>query len=260
MTTIIHKTAIIDKSVKIGENVNIGPYCIVGKNVEIGDGCILHSNVLIFKNTTIGENNTFAHSAVIGTDPQDLKYSPDDETWLTIGNNNKFREFVTINRSATIEEKTSIGDNNLFMAYVHVAHNCQISNKIIIANSVQLAGHIHIEDFVIIGGATAIHQFVKIGKHAFVGGASGVKKDVPPYTRGEGMPYRVIGLNSVGLKRKGFSTEQVASIKEVYKIFYAAGLNTSQALSTAKNLFHLKEEQKEYIKFIESSTRGICRN
>jgi len=145
------------------------------------------------------------------------------------------------------------------MAYVHVAHNCHIGNNIILANSVQLAGHIIIEDEAAIGGTTAVHQFVRIGRYAFVGGASGVKKDIPPFTRGEGMPYRAIGLNSVGLQRKGFTNEQIASIKDIYKIFYQTGLNTTQAINTAKNLSDLTPEQNEFIEFVEGAERGICR-
>lgn len=254
----IHSTAIIDKMAKIGKNVYIGPFCIIGENVIIGDSCHLQSNVLILKNTSIGKNNKFFHSAVIGTDPQDLKYSG-EETYLTIGNNNIFREFVTVNRSATMDENTNIGNNSLFMAYVHIAHNCQIGNNIIIANAVNLAGHIHINNFVTIGGMTAIHQFVKIGSYAFVGGASGAKKDIPPFTRGEGMPYKIIGLNSLGLRRKGFTSQDLKDIKTIYKIFYQSGLNVSDALIKAEMLSDISKFQQMFIDFVKKSDRGLSK-
>ncbi|MCK4957116.1 MAG: acyl-ACP--UDP-N-acetylglucosamine O-acyltransferase [Candidatus Cloacimonetes bacterium] len=252
---IIHPTAIIDENAKLGENNNIGPFCIVGKDVKMGDNNTLVSNVVIDGDTTIGDNNSFYHSAVIGSNPQDLKYQG-EATKLIIGSNNTVREFATINKSATLDEPTQIGDNCLLMAYSHIAHNCILGNNLIIANAVQLAGHIHIEDFVTVGGMTAIHQFVKLGKYAFVGGASGVKKDIPPFTRGEGMPYKVMGLNAVGLQRKGFSNETISEIKKLYKLFYNSGLNVSQAIKQTEEM-KLSETQKVFINFIKKSDRGI---
>ncbi|MEA1971800.1 MAG: acyl-ACP--UDP-N-acetylglucosamine O-acyltransferase [Candidatus Cloacimonadota bacterium] len=254
----IHPTSIISENAIIGKNVEIGPNCLIGNNVKIGSDCKLIGNVQIGRNTTIGKNNYFAFSAVIGTDPQDLKYHG-EETNLVIGNNNTFREFVTINRSATMDEETTIGNNNLLMAYVHVAHNCHIKNNTILANTVQLAGHITIDDFAIIGGMTAMHQFVKIGKHAFIGGKSAIKKDVPPFTRGEGMPYRVKGLNSIGLQRKRFSKEQISSIKDVYKLFYQSGINFSEALIKAQKISTPTFEQQEFIQFVKQAERGLSR-
>jgi len=254
----IHSTAIVDNGAKIGINVKIGPYSIVGPHVEIGDNNILESNVLIDGHTTIGKNNHFYHSSVIGTVCQDLKYKG-EPTRLVIGNNNRFREFVTVNCSATMDEDTTIGDNCFLMAYCHVAHNCHLGNNIIMANVSTLAGHITIDDFVTIGGLTAVHQFVKIGKYAFIGGLSGVKKDVPPYTRGEGMPFRPIGLNTVGLERKGFSNEVIEGIKEIYKIFYHPKYNVTQALEVAHQLKDLTPEQEYFLDFVRNSTRGICK-
>ena len=155
-----------------------------------------------------------------------------------------------------MDEATKIGDNCLFMAYSHVAHNCILGNNLIIANAVQFAGHIHVDDFVTIGGMTALHQFVKIGEYAFVGGKSGVKKDIPPYTRGEGFPYKVMGLNSVGLQRKGFSNESIAAIKRIYKLFYNSGKNVSQAIEEADKL-ELTPKQKIFVEFIMTSERGL---
>jgi UDP-N-acetylglucosamine acyltransferase len=254
----IHPTAIIHQHAEIGENTVVGPYCIIGKDVKLGDNNILYSNVIIDGDTIIGSGNKFYHSAVIGTDCQDLKYKG-EPTKLIIGNNNTFREFSTVNKSATMEEPTQVGNNCLLMAYTHIAHNCILSNNIIMANAVNLAGHIHIHDHVIIGGLTAITQFIKIGTHAFVGGASGVKKDIPPYTRGIGFPYKVSGLNIVGLQRKGFTSEQIKSIKDVYKIFYRSNLNVSQALKKVEELQDLSEEQQTFIEFIRNSDNGICR-
>lgn len=255
---IIHPTAIIDKKAVIGDNCHIGPYCIIEKDVVLGDNNRLSSNVLISGNTRIGNGNVFFHSAVVGTDCQDLKYRG-EPTELIIGDKNTFREFCTINRSATMEEPTSIGNNNLFMAYVHVAHNCQLGSYLILANAVNLAGHIHIHDQVTIGGMVAIHQFVKIGTQAFIGGKSGIKKDIPPFTRGEGFPYEIKGLNSVGLQRKGYSEASIKAIKNVYKLFYNSGLNVSQALEKAQELAPFSLEQEAFLDFIRNSERGICR-
>ena len=222
----IHSTAIIHPEAKIGKNCKIGPYCIIDADVQLGDNNILQSNVLLTGNTEIGNNNKFFHSAVIGTDCQDLKYNG-EPTKLIIGSNNTFREFCTINRSATIDEPTQIGNNCLFMAYVHVAHNCILGNNLILANAVNLAGHIHIHDFVTIGGMSAISQFSTIGGFAFVGGKSGISKDVPPFTRGGGHPYKIAGINSIGLQRRGFDTGEIQSIKKMFRVFYFSGKNTS---------------------------------
>lgn len=253
----IHQTAIVDKNAIIGKNCEIGPFCIIGANVVLGDNNILHSSVVIDGFTTIGNNNKFFPSAVIGADCQDLKYNG-EPTKLIIGNNNTFREFCTVNRSATMDEPTQIGDNCLFMAYTHIAHNCILGNNIILANAVNLAGHIHIHNNVIVGGMVAMHQFVKIGTFAFVGGKSGIKKDIPPFTRGEGFPYKVMGLNAVGLQRNGFSKEAIKTIKVIYKVFYNSGLNVSQALQKVENLT-LTAEQQIFINFVKEAERGICK-
>jgi len=256
--TKIHPTAIVSTKAIIGDNCVIGPFCIVHDNVKLGDNNELVSSVIIDGHTTIGDGNKFFHSAVIGTDCQDLKYHG-EPTQLIIGNNNTFREFCTVNKSATMDEPTQIGDNGLFMAYSHVAHNCILGNNLIIANAVNFAGHIHVHDNVIIGGMVALHQFVKVGTYAFVGGKSGIKKDVPPYTRGEGFPYKVMGLNSVGLLRRGFTNESIKSIKDVYKLFYKSGLNTSQAMEKALAIPNLTKEQKVFLDFVKESDRGITK-
>ncbi len=255
---IIHPTAVVDPKAILGNNCKIGPYCIIEKDVVLGNDNVLHSNVLLAGNTKIGRGNSFFHSAVVGTDCQDLKYKG-EPTELIIGDNNVFREFCTINRSATMDEPTSIGSNCLFMAYSHVAHNCRLGNNIIMANAVNLAGHVHIQDFVTIGGMSAVSQFTTIGAYAFVGGKAGISKDVPPFTRGGGYPYTVVGINSVGLQRRGFSNKAILAIKEVFKIFYRSDLNVSQALEKAHSLQNLTAEQKILIDFVKNSERGIVK-
>ena len=255
MTT-IHPTAIIEEGAVIGENCNVGPYCHLGKNVILGSDNILFANVTISGHTTIGTGNKIYAYAVLGTEPQDLKFKG-EPTHLRIGSNNTIREFVTINCSNQMEEDTVVGDNNLLMEYVHIAHNCQIGSGCVIANVVQCGGHIHIGDFATVGGLTAIHQFVHIGTYAFVGGASAVKKDIVPYSRGQGNPYKTVGLNSIGLMRKGFSTQTLAAIKEIYNIFYRSGLNTSQAMEKALQISNPTPEQLIFIQFVQNAQRGI---
>ncbi len=254
----IHPTAIIDENAQLGDNIEIGPYCLVGPNVKLGDNTKLVSHVVIDGHTTIGKNNNIFSFAAIGTAPQDLKYKG-EPTEVIIGDNNTIREYATINLSAIMGDPTRIGNNNLIMAYAHVAHNCQIGNNSIIANAVNMAGHVLVADFVTIGGLTAIHQFVQIGRYSFVGGASAVKKDVPPFTRGQGAKYEVVGLNSVGLSRKGFSSQTIEAIRRIYKIFYNPALNVSQALAEAEKLPDLCPEQQEFIEFVRNSHRGISR-
>jgi UDP-N-acetylglucosamine acyltransferase len=251
----IHPSAIIKEGAKIGANCQIGPYCVIGENVVLGDNNILHNNVILDGHTTIGKDNKIFSFAVLGTDPQDLKFAG-EPTRLRIGDNNTIREFVTINRSNQMEEDTVLGSNNLLMEYVHIAHNCQIGNNCIIANVVQLAGHVHVHDFATIGGVTAVHQFVHIGTNAFVGGASAVKKDIVPFSRGQGNPYQTVGLNSVGLMRKGFSNETISGIKEIYNLFYRSKLNTTQALAEAGKM-DLDEYQSVFVDFVKTADRGI---
>lgn len=252
----IHPTAIVPQTAVIGEGCKIGPYCIIGDNVVLGKNNTLVSHVIIDGHTTIGDDNKIFSYAVLGTDPQDLKFGG-EPTRLRIGNSNTIREFVTINRSNQMAEDTVVGDRNLLMEYMHIAHNCQVGSNCVIANAVQMAGHIHVGDFATIGGQTALHQFVHVGTHAFVGGASAIKKDIAPYTRGQGNPYKTVGLNSVGLMRKGFSNETIAQIKEIYNLFYRKGLNTSQALALCDQRTDLCPEQKVFVEFVRGADRGL---
>ena len=256
----IHPSAIVHPGAVLNAGVVIGPYAIIGEHVVLGDNTEVMAHAIVEGRTTIGKNNRIFPSASIGLVSQDLK-DKGGATKLVIGDNNVIREFSTIHLSATLEEDTVIGHNNLIMAYAHIAHNCQVGNNIIISNAVQLAGHVHVDDFAVIGGLTAVHQFVKIGTHAFVGGASGLRKDIPPYTRGQGMDrYRIAGLNSIGLSRRGFSNETIEAIMKIYKIFYLANLNVAQAIEQAETLQNLIHEQRIFIDFCKNSGRGINRN
>jgi len=254
----IHSTAIIEKGARIGEGSQIGPYCLIGSKVKIGKNNYLQSNVRLDGDTTIGDNNNFFHCSSIGTDSQDLK----DEglpTKLIIGNNNTFREFCTVNKSTSMEEPTRIGDDCLLMAYTHVAHNCILKNHVVLANAVNIAGHCHLDDYVYIGGMSALSQFIKIGTHAFIGGMSGLQKDVPPYLRGIGIPLQIAGINIIGLQRRGFDPEQIKAIKEIFKIFYREKLNVSQAIAKAEHQLKITKEIKVFLEFIKNSDKGIAR-
>ena len=256
----IHPTAIVHPEAVLGEGVVIAPYAIIGKHVQIGDNTEVMAHAVIDGRSTIGKNNIIYPSASIGMPAQDLKYKG-EPTKLTIGDNNHIRELSTIHLSATLDMDTVVGSNNLIMAYAHVAHNCQIGNNVVLANAVNLAGYVQVHDYAIVGGVTAVLQFVKIGAYAFVGGASGLKKDVPPYTRGQGMHrYIIAGINSVGLSRKGFTTEQIEAIKAMYKVFYRSKMNVTQAIEYAGNMVGLTEEQVVFLEFCKNSVRGISKN
>ena len=255
----IHPTAIVHHKAILGNGVIVGPYAIIGPEVMIGDNTEVMAHSIIDGRTQIGKNNRIYPSASIGLVCQDLKYKG-EPTKLIIGDYNQIREFSTIHLSATLEENTVIGNHNLIMAYAHVAHNCQLGNNIIIANAVQLAGHVHVHDYVTIGGLCAVHQFVKIGTHAFIGGASGLSKDVPPYTRGQGMiKYRIAGLNTVGLSRRGFTSDQIVAIKQVYRILFDPRVNIAQALEKMEEINNLTPEQQIFYHFCKTSQRGISR-
>jgi len=256
--TEIHPTAVIHPWARIGEGVKIGPYTVIGENVEIGDECEIGSNVLIEGATKIGRNNKFFHGASVGTAPQDLKYHG-EMTHLVIGDDNVFREFVTLNLATGEGESTVIGSKCLLMAYVHVAHNCVIGNEVILANAVNLAGHVCIHDFVTIGGLTPVHQFVRIGKYAFIGGGSRIERDVPPFIKLAGNPPQIYGLNSIGLERRGFSAERRAQIKAIYKLLYRSELNVSQVLETLDGDDWDGADAAEMAQFLRHCERGITK-
>lgn len=254
----IHPTAVVDPGARLGHNVVIGPHSVIGPHVEIGPDCRIGSGVLIDGHTSIGRNNQIHHGAAIGGAPQDLKYRG-EESWVEIGDDNVIREYVTIHLATGEGEKTRVGDGNMLMAYVHIAHNCHINNRTILANAVNLAGHVEIEEWAIVGGMTPVHQFVRIGRHAFVGGGSRLPQDVPPFFKVAGNPVEVAGINAVGLKRRGFDDEEIQNIKKAYRLLYRSGLNTSQALERIATDCQLTRSIEDLMAFIRRSERGIVR-
>ena len=243
---------------KIGKNVTIEPFATIGKGVEIGDGTWVGPNTVIMEGAKIGKNCKIFPGAVISAIPQDLKYKGEPST-VEIGDNVVIREFVTINRGTLDKHKTSVGDNSLLMAYVHVAHDCVLGKNCILANNVALAGHVEIEDFVVLEGLVAVQQFVKLGAHAFVGGASLIRKNVPPYVKAAREPLSYAGINSIGLRRRGFSNETILNIEDIYRIIYVRSNNISQALNAVELEVPASEEKQNIIKFIRESTKGIIR-
>lgn len=254
----IHPHTYIHDNVKLAENIKIDPFTVIHQDVEIGDGTWVGSNVTIMEGTKIGKNCSIFPGAVIGAIPQDLKFSG-EKTHVEIGDNTTLREYVTVNRGTVDRWKTVVGNNCLIMAYSHIAHDCLIKNNCIISNSSQLAGHVTMDDYAIIGGVSAVHQFVHIGPHTFIGGGSRVRKDVPPYIKAVKDPLIYGGVNSVGLKRRGFSLEQINQILDIYRIIYNKGLNTSDALEHVQQEMSATDERDEILTFIKESTRGIVK-
>lgn len=251
----IHPTAIIDDSAIIDIGVQIGPYSIIGKNVKIGKNTIIHNNVCI-ENSIIGENCKIYSGAIIGSPSQDLK-STTDISYVSIGNNNIIREYVTINSSSFKGEKTVIGNNNLLMAYVHVGHDCIIGDDNILSNSVNLGGHCIIEDNCVIGGLSGVHQFVRIGRYSMTGGLTRVTQDIPPFFTIVGNPAKAEGVNITGLKRHDFTLERINIIKNAYKIIYGSNLLLSEAIDDLKKINSIVEVQ-HLIDFLQlKSKRGI---
>jgi UDP-N-acetylglucosamine acyltransferase len=229
LKTLIHPTAVIHPLANLHPTVQIGPYAIIGENVKIGADSSIGAHVVIEGPTEIGVGNRIFAGAIIGSEPQDLKYKG-GESWVKIGNYNQIREYVTINRATGEDEVTQLGDHNLLMAYAHVAHNCIIENEVIIANSVALAGHIHIESKARISGVLGVHQFVHIGSLAMVGGMSRIERDVPPFAIVEGNPARVRSLNLIGLQRSGLSEEDLSQLKKAFRLIYRSEMSFTEAL------------------------------
>jgi UDP-N-acetylglucosamine acyltransferase len=248
----------IHPNAQIGINVTISPFSYIDDNVEIGDNTWIGPNVTIFSGARIGKNCRIFPGAVISAIPQDLKFNGEDTT-TEIGDNTTIRECVTVNRGTTDKMKTAIGNNCLLMAYVHIAHDCILGNNIIIANSVNLAGHVIIEDYVILEGLAAVQQFVKIGAHAFITGGSLVRKNVPPFTKAAREPLQYIGINSVGLRRRGFSNEIVLEIEDIYRTLYVKGHNVTNALATIEQEAPASKEKDQILNFIRESKDGIMR-
>jgi UDP-N-acetylglucosamine acyltransferase len=255
----IHPAAIIETNVEIDEETFIGPFCIIRDGVYIKKGTKLISNIIIEGNTEIGENCTVYPFTSIGLPPQDLKYKG-EKTGVKIGDNNIIREYTTIHRASVGGDGTTIiGDNNFLMAYVHVAHDCKIGNSVTMANVATLAGHVLIEDYAIIGGLVAIHQFTRIGAYAMVGGFSGVNQDIPPYMISSGTPAKLFGLNTIGLKRQGFPDQTINELKKAYKILFREKRTLKDAIKKIQEDLPYTDEIKYLIEFIQKNKRGICR-
>mgnify|MGYP001472003423 CR=1 FL=1 len=256
----IHPTALIDPKAEIGEGVEIGPYSVIEKDVSIGEGTKVGPHVVIREGTHIGKRCQIFQFASVGEAPQATFYRG-EKTSLFIGDQNIIREFVTLHRG-TIKGggKTAIGNENFFMAYCHVAHDCQIGNQVVLANGATLAGHILIEDYAVIGGLSAIHQFCQVGTHAFISGLTGVSLDIPPYMLASGSRAKLFGLNAVGLKRHGFSEETLKTLKKAYRIIFRSGLTLEKAMKKVEeDEISKTPEVQHLLQFIQRSKRGISR-
>jgi UDP-N-acetylglucosamine acyltransferase len=251
---VIDKTAIIDPSAKIANNVHIGPYSVIGPNVEIGEGTWIGPHVVIQGSTRIGRDNKIYQFSSVGEVTQDLKYEG-EPTYLEIGDRNVIREFCTFNRGTAKNTSTKIGSDNLFMAYVHIAHDCVVGNHTVFSNNASLAGHVTVEDYVVLGGYSGVFQFCRVGAHSFVATNSVVIKDVPPYVKVSGYYAKPYGLNSVGLQRRGFTEVVLAELKNAYRIIYRNGLTVANAIEELQKIE--TAEIRELIQFIETS--GIVR-
>lgn len=252
----IHPSAIVEEGAEIGDEVIIEPYAIVKKNVTLKDRVTIKAHAYIDGRTTIGEGTTIWPSASIGTQTQDLKFRG-EVTYVEIGKNCQIREFVTINSSCHENTKVTVGDNCLIMAYCHVAHNCTVGNNVIMANGAMLAGHVEIEDYVVIGGMTPIHQFSCVGKYSMVGGFSRVPYDIPPFTIGAGVPYKMGGLNLVGLKRHHFSLEERKALYQAFKLTYRSGIPLEAALLRIEQEIEPSSHVQHWVDFCRKSKRGL---
>jgi UDP-N-acetylglucosamine acyltransferase len=248
----------IHPGARIGANVRIDPFTVIHNDVEIGDNTWIANNVTIFPGTRIGKNCQVFPGAVLGAVPQDLKFDG-EETTVEIGDHTIIREYVTVNRGTKALGKTVVGSHNLLMAYVHVAHDCIIGDHCILANGVTLAGHITIHEHAIIGGLSAVHQFVQIGSHVMVSGGSLVRKDVPPFVKAAHEPLSYVGINSVGLRRRGFSTETINNIQDIYRIIFVKGYSNSHALEMVEKEFGTSPERDQILHFMRQSTRGLMK-
>ncbi len=253
---LIHPTAVIDPTAQLGENVQIGPYSVIGAGVEIGDNTIISSSVRIEDRTIVGSSCQVSPGAVLGGAPQDLSYK-NEPTRARIGNNNIIRECVTINRASGEGNETVVGNNCFLMAYSHLGHNGKLANNVILANAVQLGGYVELDDYVFIGGGSVIHQFVKVGRMAFMAGASASRMDLPPFSMNDSRPCMVIGINTVGLKRRGLSSEDRQLIKKAFYYLWFSGLNQAHAIEAVRENMEINPYIEELLNFVSTSKRGI---
>ena len=256
MSAEIHPTALVSRSARLGTGVRVGAFAIVGDECTVGDGSVIEARATLEKHVTLGRDVVVGSGSILGGDPQDLKFKG-EVTTVEIGDGTRIREYATINRGTAQSFRTSVGRNCFLMSYVHLAHDCHIGDGVIISNGTQLAGHVTIEDKAILSGLVAVHQFVKIGRHSFVGGCSRVAKDVPPYLKAVGNPIKLYGLNSVGLQRSGFDDAVIRELKRAYRLFFRSELNVSQALERATAELHAYPEVQNFLQFFEGSQRGV---
>lgn len=256
--SLIHPAAIVSPEADLAPDVTVGPGAIIEDDVVIGSGCIIDSCAKIASGARLGENVKVAHGAAVGTEPQDIKFAG-EKTILIVGDNTVIREYATLNRGTAVRNQTVIGKNCLFMAYTHVAHDCIIGDNVILSNVVQLGGHVEIGDYAILGGLTGVHQFVKIGRHAMVGGGLGVAQDLCPFALVAGDPPRIAALNKVGLKRRDFSSEEIATLGEAFKLLFFSELNTTQAVERIKAEVEQIPSVVEILDFVASCSRGLAK-
>ena len=254
----IHPTAIVHLSAQIGTGSEVGPYCVIGPDVTLGEHCWLQHHVTLCGPMRAGARNKFYAYCSIGQQTQDLKYKG-EPTYLEIGDQNTFREFVTVNRSTTSDGETRIGNRGNFLAYSHIGHDCTVGDEVVFSNNGTLAGHVEVGDNAVMGGLTAVHQFCRIGRFAITGGCSKIVQDVPPFMIADGNPAEIRGVNSVGLERKGYPAEKVKPIKEAFRLLFRSKFNTGQAIEAIRKELPPSEEINQIVEFIEKTERGIIR-
>lgn len=255
MSARIHPTAIVDAKAELGNDVEVGPWAYVGPHCIVGDGSVIQMRATLEEHVILAPRVTVGIGTVLGGRPQDLKFKG-EVTTVEIGEGTTLREYLTINRGTSESFKTTVGKNCFLMSYVHLAHDCHVGDGVIISNGTQLAGHVTVHDRAIISGLCAVHQFAKIGRHAFIGGCSRISKDIPPFVKAVGNPVQLYGLNSVGLQRSGFKEDVVAELKKAYRLFFRSDLNITQALEKAGDLKPFPEVQA-FVAFVEASGRGV---
>jgi len=259
MTATIHPTAVIEPGAELGSNVSVGPYSVIGSNVTIGDGTQISAHVMVDGHTTIGENNKIFSFTAIGGEPQSVAYKG-EPTETRIGDNNIFRENITVNRGTMDDEGiTSIGSNNLFMAYVHIAHDCRLGSELLFSNNASLAGHVRIGDYVVLAGYTLVHQFVRIGEHSFCGVNTYCTLDIPPFMLVAGNKAITHGINVRGMRRRGVDKDSLLELKRAYKTIYRSGHTMVHALEELEAQNYKSHQVQQLVEFIKASTRGVIR-
>src|SRR5437868_8549598 len=252
----IHPTAVVDRKSELGEGTTVGPYCVIGPNVAVGENCWLQHHVTLQGPMRAGARNKFYAYCSIGQQTQDLKYAG-EPTYLEIGVENTFREFVTVNRSTASSGKTRVGNRGNFLAYSHIGHDCSVGNEVVFSNNGTLAGHVQVGDNAVMGGLTAVHQFCRLGRFAITGGCSKIVQDVPPFMIADGNPAEIRGVNLIGLERKNYPADKVKLNKGAFRLIYRSKHNTAQALEAVRKELQQTDEIREIVEFIEKTERGI---